>query len=210
MGDDDDPLSVQETCGEQIKKSHGEMQQGHDGQSPKSEPGYGKQGESSYKPHKCLTCGHRFRMVSSLRSHYETDHSGLLPYLCDLCPKSFIGLPGLESHKSQIHDRVYRYQCGICKEKFIKKQGAAKHVIRHIDKPSYRCTGCLMEFQCQATGMNHVAKIHGRGNATIKWEGRDSKEHTEALEKYVIEIDPESAGEARKQTRPLQKIDLVG
>ena len=56
--------------------------------------------------------------------------------------------------------------------------------------------------------MNHVAKIHGKGNATIKWEGTDSKEHKEALEKYMIEIDPESAGEPRKQTRPLQKIDL--
>ena len=67
-----------------------------------------------------------------------------------------------------------------------------------------------MGFQCQATGKNHVDKIHGRGNATIKWEGRDSKEHTQAFEKYVIEIDPESAGEARKQTRPLQKIDDLG
>ena len=58
--------------------------------------------------------------------------------------------------------------------------------------------------------MNHVAKIHGKGNATIKWEGRDSKEHKEAIAKYVIEIDLESAGEARKQTRPLQKIDDLG
>ena len=149
-------------------------------------------------------------MVTSLRRHYETDHNGLLPYLCDSCPKSFIDNHGLQSHKSQIHDRFYRYQCGFCKEKFIKKHGAATHVVKHIDKPSYRCMGCLLEFQCQQTGMNHVAKIHGKGNATIKWEGRDSKEHKEAIEKYVIEIDPESAGEPRKQTRPLQKIDHPG
>ena len=157
-----------------------------------------------------MNCGDRFRMDSSLRRHYETDHNGLLPYLCDSCPKSFIDAHGLKSHKSHIHDRFYRYQCGICKEKFIKKHGAATHVVKHIDKPSYRCMGCLLEFQCQQTGMNHVAKIHGKGNATIKWEGRDSKEHKEAIEKYVIEIDPESAGEPRKQTRPLQKIDHPG
>ena len=67
-----------------------------------------------------------------------------------------------------------------------------------------------MGFQCQATGKNHVAK--GRGNATIKWSRNvaTSKEHIQAFEKYVIGIDLESAGEARKQTRHLQKIDDLG
>ena len=156
---------------------------------------------------KCSDCTAVFEKDSLLRSHYNTEHNGLLPYLCDSCPNSFLRRCDLRTHKDLVHNRFFRYQCGICQEKFVSKHGATKHVSLHLDKPLYRCSECLLNFQCPASGYNHVYKVHGKGKAGLKHE--TTEDHLKMRETYVLEIDPvEVDPEARRRTRPVHKVVL--
>ena len=120
---------------------------------------------------------------------------------------SFITKSKLTRHRVQKHDCTANFKCGVCNELFKIRHTIMKHMNCHFERPAFRCTVCLVEFRCQATGYIHIRKVHD-GNASIKSEV--PKELKELKEKYIIKIDPEKISDApRRQTRPLEKVCLV-
>ena len=118
----------------------------------------------------------------------------------------------LRSHQRNVHEGVLQYQCGVCFEKFKSKNYVERHVDRHLQTPHYRCTECLLEFHCQATGYIHIKKVHGKGKAVLKMDL--SEEALQHRKRYTIKIDPEvgDGGERgsllnRKQTRTLSRVN---
>ena len=109
-------------------------------------------------------------------------------------------------HRRSVHEDLANYRCGICNELFKIKSTINKHIGSHFNKAYRRCTVCLLEFTCEATGYIHIKKVHD-GKGSIRAE--IPEELKEMRRKYIIKIEPEKLerGEApRRQTRPLVKV----
>ena len=153
---------------------------------------------------RCKNCNAVFDNFKSLTRHYRMDH-GVLPYMCESCPLSFVTESSLTNHRRNIHENLASWKCGVCDMKFKHRQETQKHVASHFDKPIYRCTECLLDFGCMATGYIHIKKTHGKGNANLKLE--ESEGVRELREKNIIRIDGEKMPEeTRSNTRPLKKM----
>jgi len=158
------------------------------------------------KKYACKECDKQLQSPFALEEHVNAVHRGIMPYMCDVCGAGFLRKGKMIMHKSAVHENLALYKCGVCGEKFKMRTVIDKHIGLHLETPLHRCTVCLMQFKCAATGYIHIKKVHGLGQAKLK------KEVTEELKQLrktaIISIKPEKVSETpRRQTRPLAKIN---
>ena len=87
---------------------------------------------SEEKPHKCSTCGKRFKLRSYLTVHLRI-HSVERPYSCTLCDKSFRHSSNLASHM-KTHSMETPHECTTCGKSFKMKCYLTRHLERwHVN-----------------------------------------------------------------------------
>jgi KRAB domain-containing zinc finger protein len=134
------------------------VQLGHNDLIPEEEPGMV---QSSLKPFGCETCGKRFTLKGSLRTH-EKLHGFRPTYTCDICGKSFKVATGLKSHSS-IHSGQKPFHCDICGKSFTLKGSLKTHSALHSTvQESFPCYICKKTYKGKASLKSHFAMHSGK------------------------------------------------
>jgi Putative transcriptional repressor regulating G2/M transition len=111
---------------------------------------------SSWKPFGCETCGKRFTLRGSLKTH-EKLHGFRPTYNCDVCGKTFKVASGLKSHAS-LHSGQKPFHCDICGKSFTLKGSLKTHSALHSTvRESFRCYICGKTYKGRASLKSHYA-----------------------------------------------------
>ncbi|XP_021915763.1 zinc finger protein 737-like isoform X3 [Zootermopsis nevadensis] len=112
--------------------------------------------QSSWKPFGCETCGKRFTLKGSLRTH-EKLHGFRPVYNCDICGKTFKVAAGLKSHAS-LHSGQKPFHCDICGKSFTLKGSLKTHSALHSTvQESFPCYVCGKTYKGKASLKSHSA-----------------------------------------------------
>lgn len=112
--------------------------------------------QSSWKPFGCETCGKRFTLKGSLRTH-EKLHGFRPTYNCDICGKTFKVAAGLKSHAS-LHSGQKPFYCDICGKSFTLKGSLKTHSALHSTvQESFPCFVCGKTYKGKASLKSHFA-----------------------------------------------------
>lgn len=117
--------------------------------------------QSSWKPFVCETCGKRFTLKGSLRTH-EKLHGFRPTYSCDVCGKTFKVAAGLRSHAS-LHSGEKPFHCDICGKSFTLKGSLKTHSALHSTvQESFPCYICRKSYKGKASLKSHFAMHSGK------------------------------------------------
>ncbi|XP_077779329.1 uncharacterized protein LOC114591095 isoform X1 [Podarcis muralis] len=109
------------------------------------------------KPFRCVECGKRFSLSSTLASH-QIIHRAEKPYRCLQCGKGFSQKIHLTSHQ-RTHTGEKPYQCPECGKSFSEKANLASHHRTHTGEKPYQCPQCGKCFRLSSTLSSHQ-RIH--------------------------------------------------
>ncbi|XP_053234824.1 uncharacterized protein LOC128408827 [Podarcis raffonei] len=109
------------------------------------------------KPFRCVECGKRFSLSSTLASH-QIIHRAEKPYRCLQCGKGFSQKIHLTSHQ-RTHTGEKPYQCPECRKSFSEKANLASHHRTHTGEKPYQCPQCGKCFRLSSTLSSHQ-RIH--------------------------------------------------
>lgn len=106
------------------------------------------------KPHKCETCGVRFRSRSNLGKHFRV-HTKEKPYKCNICGKPFRLLSDSKRHRL-VHTGEEPHRCNVCGKCFALSSNLTKHIAVHA---GHECDICKKKFRFSIQLKKH-AKCH--------------------------------------------------
>ncbi|XP_062544306.1 zinc finger protein ZFP2-like [Armigeres subalbatus] len=109
---------------------------------------------------KCSDCSARFRLRSSLRSHWRKNHSGL-KFICEHCGISFKSKHEMLTHELYLHSTKRPFACDFCEKRCHTKNDLAIHRRSHTNEKPYKCwhEGCDKAYKTRSAVTKHY-RIH--------------------------------------------------
>jgi len=116
---------------------------------------------SRNRPFSCETCGKRFTLRGSLKTH-EKLHAFRQSYHCHVCGKTFKVEGGLKSH-AVLHTNHRPFLCVVCGKGFTLKGSLKTHLTLHsVHRATYPCDICGKTYKGKASYESHKAQHLGQ------------------------------------------------
>jgi uncharacterized Zn-finger protein len=143
--------------------------------------------QTSLKPFGCETCGKRFSLRGSLRTH-EKLHGFRPTYSCDVCGKTFKVASGLKSHAS-LHSGQKPFHCDVCGKTFTLKGSLKTHSALHFTaQESFPCFICKKTYKGRASLKSHFAMHSGKKSFMCEVCGQQQSQIACRIVPYVYQV----------------------
>ncbi|XP_025831035.1 zinc finger protein 423 homolog isoform X2 [Agrilus planipennis] len=123
--------------------------------------------QNSSESHACSYCPETFQKMELLQAHTSSHHLEPLTdnaqkdgngdgtkWLCMYCAKDFLSLDELQQHVNNSHDVIIdsKGDDSSCK--------SSSQIIKQVQRVSYPCYNCTMQFYCLEKLRDHMARVH--------------------------------------------------